>query len=266
MTAELVRGQNHPLPGTRLEIRISAGVPVVAGATLADERGRVTGADAVAHPASPSLPGIEVSRQAAADHRLAVDLQALAPAVHQVTVLLALPDRTGGPTRFGGLPAPFVSVTSLDGTEIAGYTVTGLDSESAVTALELYRRQGAWKVRAVGQGYAGGLADMLGDQGLPQAAELAATVQDTVARGMARSMTPPPRPGNGGGRVRTAGPGPGGTGAPAAGTGLPQGGPAAPDAAAAGVPAPGVPAPAAGGSGGPGGSAPDAAAPPPGGR
>ncbi|MFE3123570.1 hypothetical protein ACFXHD_09140 [Streptomyces hydrogenans] len=37
MTAELVRGQNHTLPQTRLEIRVSAGTPVVAGATLGDE-------------------------------------------------------------------------------------------------------------------------------------------------------------------------------------------------------------------------------------
>ena len=43
MTAELVRGQNHPLPGTRLEIRVSAGNPVVAGATLNDEQGRMRG-------------------------------------------------------------------------------------------------------------------------------------------------------------------------------------------------------------------------------
>ncbi|MGP4004820.1 TerD family protein, partial [Streptomyces sp. 8N706] len=158
MTAELVRGQNHPLPRTRLEIRVSAGKPVVAGATLGDERGTVRGAEWVAHPASPNLPGLEVSQQAAADHRLAVDLGALPETVHRVNVLLALPTGVGGPVRFGALAAPFVAVTGLDGTEVASYTITDLESESAVVALELYRRQGAWKVRAVGQGYAGGLA------------------------------------------------------------------------------------------------------------
>ncbi|NEA06616.1 TerD family protein, partial [Streptomyces sp. SID10116] len=71
-----------------------------------------------------------------------------------------------------------VAVTGLDGTEIASYTITDLDAESAVVALELYRRQGAWKVRAVGQGYAGGLADMLTDQGLPEARELAAAINE----------------------------------------------------------------------------------------
>ncbi|MFF5674156.1 TerD family protein [Streptomyces hygroscopicus] len=204
MTAELVRGQNHPLPQTRLEIRISAGHPIVAGATLGDERGTVRGAEWVAHPASPQLAGVEVPKQAAADHRIAVDLDAMPEHIHRVTVALALPAGVGGPARFGAVAAPSVAVTGLDGTEIAGYTITDLDSESAVVALELYRRQGAWKVRAVGQGYAGGLAALLQDQGLDQGAELAERINEAVVRGMARSVAqPPPRP-EGDGRVRTA--------------------------------------------------------------
>ncbi|WP_406865285.1 TerD family protein [Streptomyces sp. HUAS MG47] len=194
MTAELVRGQNHALPDTRLEIRVSAGHPVVAGATLADEDGRVAGVEWIAHPGSPSLPGVEVSQQAAADHRLAVDLEAVPASVHRVSLLLALPVGVGGPSRFGALAAPFVAVTGLDGAEIASYTITGLEGESAVFALELYRRQGAWKVRAIGQGYEGGLAAMLADQGLQGSAELAGTILDAVARGLARSVSaPPPR-------------------------------------------------------------------------
>ncbi|MEV0744994.1 TerD family protein [Streptomyces sp. NPDC050273] len=209
MTAELVRGQNHTLPQTRLEIRVSAGAPVVAGATLGDEHGTVRGVEWIAHPGSPQLPGLEVSRQAAAEHRLAVDLDALPEAVHRVTVLLALPLEAGGPTRFGTVASPFVAVTGLDGTEIATFTLTGLDSESAVAALELYRRQGAWKVRAVGQGYAGGLAAMLADHGVAGAAELAGSIQEAVARGLARSVTPPPPRTPEGGRVTHAAGGPG---------------------------------------------------------
>ncbi|MFJ7062266.1 TerD family protein [Streptomyces microflavus] len=204
MTAELVRGQNHTLPQTRLEIRVSAGSPVVAGATLGDENGTVRGVEWIAHPGAHRLPGLEVSRQAAAGHRLAVDLEALPDEVHRVTVLLALPTGVGGPTRFGATAAPFVAVTGLDGTEIATFTLTGLDAESAVSALELYRRQGAWKVRAVGQGYAAGLAEMLADQGLAGAAELAASIQEAVARSLARSVAPPPPRTPEGDRVRHA--------------------------------------------------------------
>ena len=191
MTAELVRGQNHPLPQARLEIRVSAGKPIVAGATLSDEQGTVHGVEWVAHPGSPTLPGLEVSKQAAADHRLAVDLGALSESVHRVSVLLALPLGAGGPVRFGAVAAPFVAVTGLDGSEVASYTITDLDAESAVVALELYRRQGGWKVRAVGQGYAGGLAELLADQGLPQAQQLAGSINEAVAQGLARSVAAP---------------------------------------------------------------------------
>ncbi|MET9799943.1 TerD family protein [Streptomyces sp. NPDC006368] len=227
MTAALVRGQNHPLPHTRLEIRVSAGVPVMAGATLGDEDGRVRGAEWVAHPGSPALPGLEVSRQVAADHRLAVDLDALPAGVHRLTVLLALPVGAGGPDRFGAVAAPFVSVTGLDGTGIAGYTVTGLSTESAVVALELYRRHEAWKVRAVGQGYAAGLAAMLADQGLDPAADLAHAIQEAVASGLNRAVAaPPPRTAEGD-RVRHGAPpaAPGPAAGPAATAGT-QGGPA----------------------------------------
>ncbi|WP_410538996.1 TerD family protein [Streptomyces sp. KL2] len=214
MTAELVRGQNHPLPGSRLEIRVSAGGPVVAGATLGDEDGRLREPGWIAHPASPRLPGLEVSRQAAADHRIAVDLEALPEAVHRVNVLLALPTGAGGPLSFGATAAPVVAVTGPDGTGIAGYTITGLGAESAVVAVELYRRLGAWKVRAVGQGYAGGLAAMLEDQGLPRARELAAAVEEAIASGAARSVAPPPARTGGEDRGRRTVPAGGSPGAP----------------------------------------------------
>ncbi|GHF89116.1 TerD family protein [Streptomyces griseosporeus] len=191
MTAELVRGQNHPLTQVRLEVRVSAGTPVVAAATLSDEQGTIRGVEWVAHPGAPALPGLEVSRQAAADHRLAVDLDAVPDAVHRVDVLLALPTDGRGPVRFGAVAAPFVAVTGLDGTEVATYTITGLDAETAVVALELYRRQGAWKVRAVGQGYAGGLAELFADQGLAEAHALANCIQSAVAQSHARAVPAP---------------------------------------------------------------------------
>ncbi|MFD8546149.1 TerD family protein [Streptomyces sp. NPDC059649] len=177
MTAELVRGQNHPLDRSRVEIRIAAGFPVVAGVTLGDERGELPGAEAVAHPGAPRRPGVEVPGRAAAEHRITVDLDALPAAVHRVSVLLALAARSGAPATFGAAPAPSVRLTAVDGTDLAGYTVSGLTAETAVITVELYRRQGAWKVRAVGQGYADGLAALLHDQGLTQAAELAAEVE-----------------------------------------------------------------------------------------
>ncbi|MYX94270.1 export associated protein [Streptomyces sp. SID486] len=181
MAAELVRGQNHPLSQVGLEIRISAGVPVLAGATLGDEHGAVQGPEGVAHPGAAALPGVEVSGRPAADHRLAVDLAALPESVHRVDVFLALPTGATGPLRFGAVPAPHTSVHSLDGTELASFTLTGLDAETAVITLELYRRQGAWKVRAMGQGYADGLPALLADRGLRDADGLATVIHQAAS-------------------------------------------------------------------------------------
>src|SRR5690606_11111606 len=84
------------------------------------------------------------------------------------------------------------------------YSITGLEAKSAVVALELYRREGAWKVRAVGQGYAGGLAELITDQGLPEAVQLAGSINEAVARGLARSVQAPPARTSDGDRSRQA--------------------------------------------------------------
>ncbi|MFD3544974.1 TerD family protein [Streptomyces sp. NPDC058655] len=183
MTAELVRGQNHPVSRSRVEIRVSAGTAVLALASLADEQGRYSGPEALAHPGAPALPGVRSPEALAERHTYAVDLDAVPAGVHKVGVVLVLPP--GGPVRFGAVPASYVALADPDGAEIAGYTLTGLDAETAVVAMELYRRQGAWKVRAVGQGYAEGLGALLADGGLPapEAAALAAAALRTASPG-----------------------------------------------------------------------------------
>ncbi|MEU0182528.1 TerD family protein [Streptomyces sp. NPDC006207] len=197
MTIELVHGQNHPLPGTSLEVRVSAGTPVVAGVSLGDGQGRVSGPGSVAHPGAPRLPGIEVPAGLAAEQRVTADLSAVPADVERVHVLLALPPVAGAPTRFGACPAPHLTVAGPDGAPVVSFTVTGLGAEAAIVALELYRRQGAWKVRALGQGYGGGLAELLRDQGLgrPEADAVAARVADAVRPApTAPSPAPPPPP------------------------------------------------------------------------
>ncbi|KMO97361.1 TerD family protein [Streptomyces roseus] len=183
MTAELVRGQNHPVSQARVEIRVSAGTPVLALVSACDDAGRLAAPDAVAHPGASGLPGVQVPEAVAGEHRIAVDLDAVAPAVHRLGVVLVLPP--GGPARFGAVPASYVAVADPEGAELAGYTLTGLDAETAVVALEFYRRQGGWKVRAVGQGYADGLGALLADAGLdgPAATALAAVATGLVPSG-----------------------------------------------------------------------------------
>ncbi|MET9830910.1 TerD family protein [Streptomyces sp. NPDC006385] len=64
------------------------------------------------------------------------------------------------------------------------------DGERAVLLMELYRRGGTWKLRAIGQGYADGLAGLATDFGIDVAEEPGApTEPEEPAR-----RTPPPAP------------------------------------------------------------------------
>ena len=181
MTAELVRGQNHPLPTTRLEIRVSAGHPVVACGRCSRRAGRPCTRSGSPIPVRPLSPA---SRSPGRPPQLPASpstWSAVPAAVHQVqrAARAARRHRRPGPVRRHRRPLRSRS-SADDGTEVASFTITGLDTETAVVAVELYRRQGAWKVRAMGQGYAGGLAQLLGDQGLVHAHEKAAEIQRTA--------------------------------------------------------------------------------------
>ncbi|MZD55582.1 VWA domain-containing protein [Streptomyces sp. SID5606] len=90
-----------------------------------------------------------------------VDLLSVEPAVDRI-VLCASAD--GG--TFGNVPG--LSLRLLDaasGTELARFDMTA-GTETALVGGELYRRQGKWKFRAVGQGYATGLAGLATDFGI----------------------------------------------------------------------------------------------------
>ncbi|MFG2298249.1 TerD family protein [Streptomyces sp. NPDC048603] len=241
MTAELVRGQNHPLPRTDVEITVTAGTPVLALAAFGDGAGSLSGPGELAHPGARSLAGLEVPGSAAAGHRFAVDLDAVPAEAERVLVFLALPP--GGPGRFGAVAAPHVRVGEPGGSGIAEFTLAGLDSESAVVAVELYRRQGAWKVRAVGQGYAGGLGALLADHGIGAAAAAGLAAQVDASAGVPAAPDPVPVSGV----PYTGTPGPAPTGAQA---GAPA--PAVPPAA---EPAAEGPAPVGEGGHGAGGTA-----------
>ncbi len=190
MGADLLRGQNHPLSRTTLEVRVTADVAVTTGVIL---DGVAAGAR-LAHAGAPTLPGIRVPGRAGTEQRITLDLAAplpgTAPDSRRLTVLLALPGESGGPGSFGALAAPRATVSVPDGEELAAFTLTGLARESAVAVLEFYRRDGAWRIRAVGQGYAAGLPGMLADYRLPAPVLLAGEVHDAVRRAALTRVVP----------------------------------------------------------------------------
>ncbi|MCX5195571.1 TerD domain-containing protein [Streptomyces sp. NBC_00249] len=83
---------------------------------------------------------------------------------------------------FGQVSGLYVRVLDAEsGAETARFDATDATSETALVLGELYRRAGAWKFRAVGQGYAAGLAGLATDFGI--------TVDDP---GPAPAPVPPP--------------------------------------------------------------------------
>ncbi|MCX4595608.1 TerD domain-containing protein [Streptomyces sp. NBC_01549] len=93
---------------------------------------------------------------------LFVDLARVEGAIETV-VLAASAD--GG--TFGQVPGLYIRVLDAgQGTEIARFDSKDATVETAFVLGEFYRRQGAWKFRAVGQGYGSGLEGLAKDYGI----------------------------------------------------------------------------------------------------
>ncbi|MEV7219963.1 VWA domain-containing protein [Streptomyces sp. NPDC093681] len=204
MTAtSLSKGANVAVdsPAVRVELVWSAGagVPEVdASALLLTSAGRVRDdgdfvfynqpghiSGAVRHLGKRGGPGADAGVTSDA---VEVDLGAVETAVERI-VLCASAD--GG--TFGRVPG--LSLRVLDtatATELARFDITA-GPETALVAGELYRRQGKWKFRAVGQGYAAGLAGLATDFGITvdDAPPTAAPATAPRAPSAPASPTPP---------------------------------------------------------------------------
>ncbi|MFF0541306.1 TerD family protein [Nocardia thailandica] len=184
MSATLAKGQNGPLAVSDVVISLQLTAPADLSALLVTEQGKVrTDADFVFYN-QPSGPGVNLrpggAGQAAS---LAISLPAVPADIDQIRAVITLDDPSA---NFGRFAPPTAIVSDGAGNQLFQYVIEGLDSESIVIALEVYRRQGAWKVRAVGQGYAGGFAALVTDHGVQ--------VDDSPAPAPAQQHAPPPPP------------------------------------------------------------------------
>ncbi|MFD2686667.1 TerD family protein [Streptomyces phyllanthi] len=118
---------------------------------------------------------------------LLVDLTRVEPAIETV-VLAASTD--GG--AFGQVPGLYIRVVhDGQGSEVARYDSADASVETAFVLGEFYRRQGAWKFRAVGQGYSSGLEGLATDFGITVDEPQHAAPPAPLA---APATTPPPVP------------------------------------------------------------------------
>ncbi|MET7770340.1 TerD family protein [Nocardia sp. NPDC005366] len=183
MSATLAKGQNGPLATNDVVISVQLTAPADLSALLVTERGKVrTDADFVFFN-QPSGPGVSLQPAPAGQPAaLAVSLNAVPQDIDQIRAVITLDDPS---SNFGQFAPPTAVVSDTAGNRLYEYQIGGLQTESIVIALELYRRQGTWKVRAVGQGYAGGFAALVTDHGV--------SVDDSPRPAAQQPVAPPPQ-------------------------------------------------------------------------
>ncbi len=194
------KGSNVPVPTSGLRVELGwgsgPGVPDADASALLLVSGKVRSDDDFVFFNQPTHASGAVRREGKKDaggqvtDTLIVDLARVEPAIETV-VLVASTD--GG--TFGQVPGLYIRVLDAQqGTEVARFDSEGATVETAFVLGEFYRRQGAWKFRAVGQGYSSGLEGLATDFGITvdepqQAAPPASTTPSPVP-----STPPPPAP------------------------------------------------------------------------
>ena len=97
-----------------------------------------------------------------------VDLSRVSPDIDKIAITVTIHDATVRGQNFGQISNAFIRVVN----EVTGVEVVRFDLaedysvETAMVFGEVYRHNGEWKFRAVGQGYSGGLAAMCHQYGI----------------------------------------------------------------------------------------------------
>ncbi|CAL9402270.1 TerD family protein [Streptomyces cellulosae] len=172
-------GSNIPLPTARVTVDVAAPVRLDVSGLLLTADGKVRSDDDFIFYNQPTGPGVTYrSGGGTAPDAVTVDTAAVPPGIEKI-VVTASPDAAG--QTFQGIE-PTATVRDADtGAVLATFTPPQLGSETALVVVEIYLRNGAWKVRAVGQGYANGLAGIATDFGV--------SVEEPAAP--AQPVTPP---------------------------------------------------------------------------
>ena len=190
--AILVKGQNAPLAVSSIVVTVDVAAPADLSALLVTPSGKVRSDADFVFFNQPDGPGVHCRQpEPGRPWRIELDLAQVPAAIDQVRVVVTL-ENAGA--RFGSFPPPVATVSDLSGQALVRYEASGLSSESIVIAIEVYRRGADWKVRAVGQGYAGGLADLIADHGVSvdDAGPSTPSAPSAVPSAVPPAVSPPP--------------------------------------------------------------------------
>ncbi|NEB94793.1 TerD family protein [Streptomyces bauhiniae] len=198
-------GSNVPLPSARVTVDVAAPVRLEVSGLLLTADGKVRSDDDFIFYNQPAGPGVTYrSGGGSAPDSITVDTGAVPPDIEKI-VVTASPDAAG--QTFQGIE-PTATIRDADGgAVVASFTPPGLGAETALVVVEIYRRNGQWKARAVGQGYANGLAGIATDFGVTveEPAQPAPAPQQPVAAPPVPQTPPtpqaPPAPAPGAGKI-----------------------------------------------------------------
>ncbi|MET8946556.1 TerD family protein [Streptomyces sp. NPDC004542] len=184
-------GSNIPLSASRVAVDVAAPVRLDVSGLLLTADGKVRSDDDFIFYNQPAGPGVTYrSGGGTAPDAITVDTTAVPPGIEKI-VVTASPDAAG--QTFQGIEPTATIRNAEDGSVLATFTPPQLGTETALVVVEIYLRGGQWKARAVGQGYANGLAGIATDFGVTveEPAPAAAPAPQPVPAPVAPVAAPP---------------------------------------------------------------------------
>ncbi|MCH7293701.1 TerD family protein [Acinetobacter higginsii] len=102
------------------------------------------------------------------DETLLVDLSKVSPEIEKIAITVTIHDAQARGQNFGQIANAFIRVVNQDtNVEVVRFDLAeDYSTETAMVFGEVYRHNGEWKFKAVGQGYSGGLAAMCQQYGI----------------------------------------------------------------------------------------------------
>ncbi|MFE9481784.1 VWA domain-containing protein [Streptomyces spororaveus] len=156
MSVMLPKGGNAPLPTGRCEVTVitaPAGAATDVCAVLLAKDGKVRGDDDLVFYNHPAQDGVVLGGRT-----ITADLSAVPATVDRIAIVAGI-DPTLPNAHFSAADTPR-AVIECGGVRIGFEPPPFTHRETVAVLVEIYRRDGAWKVRAVGQGWDTGLAGL----------------------------------------------------------------------------------------------------------
>ncbi|MCA2209737.1 TerD family protein [Nocardia rosealba] len=166
----LKAGQNTALTADSVRFTAQTTGTVELGALVVGENLRVRDEHDHVCASRPSAPGVRFGGSS-----VELALSQVRSDAHAVLLFVAA----------GHVLGPVTASFAENGVPAAEFVISPTSGESSLICLEVYRRGPGWKLRALGQGYAGGVAQLLSTHGVPgQSASGAAAFGHNAVNGV----------------------------------------------------------------------------------